>query len=134
MAGFTEAYRKAGYVLANPRNDWSAVRSDGSAVALTIWQDEIVKGQGPLFVDLRGHPLLAEWKDRQGNRKKIRDVKHGLAHCGGVFDIILCRAVDVTASPRKVAYAEYWQRMRGHINPDTLDEGDGTFRIDFRPA
>jgi hypothetical protein len=120
MAGFTEAYKKAGYVLANPRNDWAAIKPDRSAVALTVWQDQIVKGQDPLFMDCRGAPNLAEWKDRQGNRKRILAIKHSLTHCDGMFDIILCVAADVKASPRKVATATYWSRMKGHIGADTF--------------
>jgi hypothetical protein len=117
MAGFTEAYEKAGYVLANPRNDWAAIKPDRSAVALTVWQDQIVKGQDPLFMDCRGALNLAEWKDRQGNHKRIQAIKHSLTHCDGMFDFILCVAVAVAvkASPRKIATATHWARMRGHI-------------------
>ncbi len=134
MMGFTEAYRKAGYVLSNPRNDWSAVKPDGSSVALTVWQDEIVKNGGAMFMDLREHPALKEWKDRQGNRQRIKHIQYGLATCGGNFDVILCRAVDTNASPRKVAHAEPWVRLRGHIKPEEFNSVDGTFRIEFRPA
>jgi hypothetical protein len=134
MAGFKEAYAQAGYSLGNPRNDWSAVKDDGKGVALTVWQDEIVKGQGELHLDLRNHPHLCEWKDRQGNRKRIADIRHGLSQCDGRFDIILCRAVDVNASPRKVASAEHWKRLVGVIQRENFEEVNGTFLITFVPA
>lgn len=133
MAGFTEAYAKAGYRLTNPRNGWSAVREDGSAVALTIWQDEIVKGQVPLFMDCRTHPNLADWQDKQGNRIRKTHIHHGLVHCGGQFDIILCRARHPTAQPRQVQSAELWQAMVGIIHPDEFDPASGAFRITFGP-
>lgn len=85
-------------------------------------------------MDSRGHPKLNEWKDRQGNRQRIAHINHGLANCDGVFDIILCRAVDVTASPRKVASANLWGRIRGHIKPMDFSPEDGTFLITFVPA
>ena len=87
-----------------------------------------------MFMELRGHPKLAEWKDRQGNRQRIGHIRHGLDNCGGVFDIILGRAVNVAASPQKVEDAQLWGRVRGHIKPEDFNPDDGAFRISFHPA
>lgn len=134
MAGFVEACRKAGHELRNPRNAWSAVKADGGAVALTVWADEI-QGKGTeMHPELREHPLLADWRDRQGNRQRIEDIRHGLDHCAGVFDIIPCGAVDPKALPRKVQDAQLWGGLKGHIAPETFDAQDGTYRMTFFAA
>lgn len=134
MAGFVEAYRKAGYVLRNPRDAWSAVKADGSAVALTVWADEIAGKGAEMHLDLRQHPLLPDWRYGQGNRQRIRDIQHGLEHCGGVFDIILCRAVDPKASPRTVQDAQLWGRLKGCIAAETFEPEDGTYLMTFFAA
>ncbi|MCW1918989.1 hypothetical protein NX862_09495 [Rhodobacter sp. KR11] len=131
MAGFVEAYRKAGYTLENRMNSWSAVKADDSAVALTVWKDELRGKDGQLYLELRGHPLLSDWQPRQGNLRRIRHVQHGLDKCGGIFDIILCEAVDLKASPRKVRDAWLWKGMKGRIDAETFDPNDGTYLLTF---
>lgn len=80
-----------------------------------------------MHLALRGHPLLADWRDRQGKR-------HGLDNCAGLFDIIPCRAVDPKALPRKVQDAQLSDRLKGHIARETFDAQDGTYRMTFFAA
>ena len=134
MTGFVAAYQKAGYALENQLNSWSAIKADGSAVALTVWKHELRGNGGKLFLELRGHPQLADWKDRQGNRRRIKHVQYGLDNCGGDFELILCEAVDIKASPLKVRDARLWIGMKGHIESETFDPRDGTYLMTFSAA
>ena len=131
---FTEAYRQAGYRIANPRNQWSARKPDGSAVALTVWADQIDKAAEPWVVDTRGHPRYAEWAGRQGNTIRKRDIAHALAACGGRVDLILCVAVDPGEQPRRIRHARHWPQRIGWIDPAAFDAEAGTFRMELRPA
>ena len=133
-ATFTEAYRQAGYRIANPRNQWSARQPDGTAVALTVWSDQIDKRAEPWVVDTRGHPQFAEWGGRQGNTIRKRDIAHALDACGGWVDLILCVAIDPAEQPRRIRHARHWPQRRGWLDPDAFDPETGMFRLELRPA
>ena len=134
IRNFTEAFRAAGYELSSPRSQWSAIRADGKAVVVTVWTDEIIKSKEPWEVDLRGHPRLSIWKDKPGNAIRKRHVRYALDHCGGSFDIILCKAVDPTKNTRTVEWARPWKERRGVILPDEFDETTGEYRLRLIPA
>ncbi|MEQ8919823.1 MAG: hypothetical protein RIE60_03395 [Roseovarius sp.] len=133
MASFSEAYRKAGYRLSNPRNQWSARKADGSGVAITIWADEIDKSSDPWVFDCRDHPLYHEWGGRVGNSIRTRDIEFAIEHLNGQFDLILCRAVDPTESPRKIKTADHWTARVGQIDPREFDAETGQFRMMLVP-
>jgi hypothetical protein len=90
--------RKAfGYFGTVPKNDrwsWSARSQNGDVVAVTWWKDQVSKRDGKLVYDKRGDPNLSEWRDRLGNRERIRDLAHARDHCDGLFRTIWAKARD----------------------------------------
>src|SRR5688572_10862573 len=68
---FTEAFAALGYVVAVPRQDWSADRPNG--VCITIWASELGSKGGLPWIDTRIHAKdNALWRDKPGNGKRIR--------------------------------------------------------------
>ncbi|RVT82101.1 hypothetical protein DXV76_16620 [Rhodobacteraceae bacterium CCMM004] len=135
MAGtFTEAYRQAGYAIANPRNQWSALSADGTRVAMTVWSDEIDKSSEPWVVDIRDHPRLEAWGGRTGNAIRKKHIAHALVRCAGRVDLILCVAEDPTRQPRRIKIARHWPQRIGRLDPDGFDPETGTFRLWLDPA
>jgi hypothetical protein len=130
---FTGAFEAAGYVLAAPRTQWSAIKPDASAVALTVWSDEITKTREPWVVDVFDHPRLAEWIGRAGNATRSAHIKFGLENCGGRFDLILCRAVDPNVSVRRVDWARPWHERVGVILPHEFRPETGEYRMSLLP-
>ena len=129
IRNFTDAFKAAGYELSSPRTQWSAIRSDGSAVVLTVWSDEIDKSTDPWQIDLRNHPRLDVWKSKPGNAIRKKHVRHALDHCGGQVDLILCKAVDPKANTRTVEWARPWTERVGIIKSDEFDQSTGEFRM-----
>jgi hypothetical protein len=131
---FSDAFRAAGYELSSPRSQWSAIREDGKAVALTVWTDEIDKTTDPWQIELRGHPKLSVWQGKPGNAIRRKHVRHGLDHCGGQFDLILCKAVDPAKDTRSVEWARPWPERRGVILSGEFVEATGEYRLRLFPA
>lgn len=116
----TSAYLDGGYQLTRPRTQWSAIRSNGAAVALSVWDDEIDRSSEPWHLDCLTHPNWAAVVGHLGNRDRIRDIRHGLHHCGGRFDLILLHA----RFSQDTASAATWRQNRNVLarlagrNPD----------------
>ena len=134
MVTFTEAYKSAGYVVRNPRNQWSARKTDGTGVALSVWSDEIDRNAEPWVVDTRGHPEFDEWGGRTGNAIRKKYIAFALERLGGRVDLILCVAVDPAASPRKVKIARHWSQRWGLLDPESFDPKTGVFRMELHPV
>lgn len=108
----TDLFAALGAPLANPRWSWGAVRPDG-VVFLRVWQDEVKKRKGNLFVkitytgstegDHEGNSL--GYRERLQHVDRIRE--------GATTFLIMCQAQDVTAAPRKVQDFEHENVFRG---------------------
>jgi hypothetical protein len=130
---FTGAYAKAGYTVANPRNQWSAIKEDGSGVALTVWSDEIDESQEPWRMDLRNHKRIDVWRGKVGNKVRLRHLCHAMENLEGRVDLILCIARDVDENPRRVKSARPWYQRQGRLVAGTLNSLTGEFLIEFWP-
>jgi hypothetical protein len=132
--GLSAAYAQAGYRLANTRQNWSALRADGGAVALSVWSDEIDKTSEPWRYAMWDHPTFHAWRDRPGQMTRAGHIAHGLAHCGGRFDLILCRAKAPVRDPRVVEEARHWVQRVGVIAPEDFRPDTGEFIMTLVPA
>ena len=108
---------------------WSAVSEDQKTVAVTIWSDSV----GPDgVVDKFGHPELDWWKDRLGNKDRIKNFKIARANCGGVFRVVWIEAEAQGAKVRSIARARPiidWAMKLTDLNEET-----GEFRAIRVPA
>lgn len=132
-ASFKTAYEEAGYQIANPRNQWTALREDGSGVAMTVWSDEIDKTSEPWRLDMRAHPRLGVWIGKVGNSVRIRHLRHAEQSLDGRVDLILCVAEDVEEEPRRIKRARPWTQRQGFLVPGTLNSETGEFLMELRP-
>ena len=96
------------YFNVTPRNNqwsWSGRNEETQTVVLTIWQDGW-RREGNKFVYERRHD--AGGTSKPGFKFFVDDMQWALEHCDGVFNVIMARAEDVHAVPRKIA--ECWPR------------------------
>jgi hypothetical protein len=109
------AFGYFGAVAANPRWSWSARSADGKTVVVNWWKDEITRDGIKLVYDMRDHDHLSEWRGRNGNRDRIRNLVWARDHCDGLFRIVWCEASDVNARVRKTVGRypdkDLWMRL-----------------------
>jgi hypothetical protein len=123
---YVEAFNKLGYEVPNPRQDWSAEKSDG--ICITLWEKEVVWQPSPPKLDIwKVHPgAPGEWTKLPGNKKRIRHLKRALSEFGGWVDVII-----VSGTPGKgYGDASIWEpeRRRNHAwRIRKLDEVTGFF-------
>ena len=94
-----------GAPLANARWSWGSVREDG-VVVLRVWQDEVKKRDGSIFVKVAYKPKLQQDDgDPLGHRERLDHVER--IRRGATSYLVVCQAVDVDAKPRKVKDFEH---------------------------
>jgi hypothetical protein len=110
-----EAFGYFDTVPANIQWSWSARSPDGRVVAVVWWIDERCWRDGKLIYDMRDRPNLHLWKDRHGNRDRIKNLAHARDHCDGLFRIVWARANNTSARVRKTIErypdATLWMRL-----------------------
>lgn len=126
---FAKSFATLGTKLGNPRSDWSAVSTDGSKVAISIWRDELDYSDRtrPVF-DCRDHKDIAIWSVYRGNQKRKEHIRHAIEHCEGRFSVVLLTAVDTGVLPREIKDASPLQ-MFGVVTD--FDPDTGGFRAEF---
>lgn len=133
MAGFAAAYEQAGLTLANPRNQWSAIRDDG-AVALTVWGDRIDKSSKPWTYDTRRWSAEQAFASSAGRSVPNRHVSARLDPGQNDLVLILRQPEDPDKRPRKVESGRHWHRRVGVISGGSYDRETGGSRMKLRPA
>lgn len=125
---FTEAFERLGYSVEAPRQDWSAENERG--VCISLWQKEMGVRDGLLWMNTRVHAdPLEGWKDKPGNRKRIRHLRRALEEFGGMVDVVI-----VSGEPgESYGTAQPWiaegARAGSHWHISDLDEGTGHFEV-----
>jgi hypothetical protein len=112
----------------NPQWSWSAI-SDTGEVVITLWRDEINYKTKPVSCDFFGHPKLADWIDRQGNRERIENLKYARDHRDGLFRVVIMAAIDPTAEIRQIKETFPQRKMVWRLV--ALDEETGEFRAEM---
>ncbi|MBI1686777.1 hypothetical protein [Caulobacter hibisci] len=126
---FSNAFQALGYIITQPRTDWSAMSPGG--VCISIWRDEIHRSGDGLFVfdtQLHGrdHDL---WKRKPGNRKRIGHLARVMAELGGAVDVVI---VHGTPGGR-VTSADPWdvERRGARWRVVSFDPGSGHYRAEL---
>ncbi len=112
----------------NAQWSWSAI-SDTGEVVITLWRDEINYKTKPVSCDFFGHPKLADWIDRLGNRERIENLKYARDHRGGLFRVVIMAAIDPAAEPRQIREAFPQPNMFWRLV--ALNEDTGEFRAEM---
>jgi hypothetical protein len=103
MAGLAAAFHAFAAKGKNQRWSWSARTPDGRIV-MTFWQDQFPSGN-PLCYSNIGNRRLAEWQDQLGNQERIQNLIWARDHWEGQMGVVIVRAVDIAAIPRRIAAA-----------------------------
>jgi hypothetical protein len=121
-----KAFDHFGATAANARWAWSARNADGTTIVLTLWDDEIDDDGTTVTADFFNRPNLPVWKDRLGNRDRIKNLRLARDCAGGLFRVVIVTAKDPRAVPRSII------RRCPHptlvMRLDRLNETTGEFR------
>jgi hypothetical protein len=124
----TDAFGYFGTIPRNIRYAWSAKNSDGDTIVLTWWKDQVDRdGGGKLLMERRNLPSLHQWRDRRGNRERIKHLAHARDHCDGLFRVIWLKAADPNKPTRRTAQRWADETLWMRLDPDSLNEETGEF-------
>lgn len=85
---YVEAFKRLGYDIEVPRQDWTAEKCDG--VCISLWRKEMGTRDGLLWMDTHEHAdPIENWGNKPGNHKRIRHLKRALAELGGKVDVVI---------------------------------------------
>ncbi len=130
---YSEAFKKLGYDLGNPRQDWSA--SNDTGVCLAIWRDELIKTSAGLpMLDTRKVAAPIEiWGRKPGNKLRIKHLAEARDRFAGVVDVlIVAGAVGISYDD-----ADPWipaQRKGARWHLTYFDETTGHYAVEVRKA
>ena len=127
---YSEAFKSLGYILDNPRQDWTAASPDG--VCITLWTKEI-RGAGPkMHYDSREYSgPLEDWIDKPGNKKRIVHLSQALGEFDGWIDVVRVDGVP----GESYGDAEPWNptaRKGFKWRVTSLDSATGHFRTEIQ--
>jgi hypothetical protein len=125
---FVAAFKKLGYDLANPRQDWSAAKTDG--VCITIWRKERGVKDGLPYMDLWELPSEdAEWRHKPGHVKRTGHLKQALTEFDGKVDVIFLTGEPGVGYENAVPWVVDERGASWHITK--FDEATGNFRAEI---
>jgi hypothetical protein len=85
---YVEAFRRLGYAITNPRQDWSAANEQGCCI--TLWRGEVRTAKGRSFIDTKLHcEPLAVWSGKSGNIKRIIHLEQAVGRFDRWVDVII---------------------------------------------
>ena len=91
---YAESFKKLGYDLVSPRQDWSAENSDG--VCISIWREELDKHSLLPRLDLwtlHPDPAAATWRSKPGHEKRTRHLARALSEFDRRVDVVLVSGI-----------------------------------------
>ena len=123
---YAEASRALNYQLISPRNDWTAKKEDG--ICISLWKQELAFRDGRPWINTKVHCQPIEiWKDKPGNKKRIRHLLKAVSDFEGVVDVIIVHGIP----GEKVTSADPWQqkgRRKGyHWQVSEFEQSTGHF-------
>jgi hypothetical protein len=121
-----DAFAYFGAKAANPRSSWSARSGDGTTIVLTLWDDEIEDDGKTVTTDSFNSPTLPIWRNRAGNRDRIKNLRLAQENAEGLFRVVIVTARDLTAEPRAILRRYPHPTLVMHL--DELNETTGEFR------
>jgi hypothetical protein len=85
----------------NTRWSWSGRSDDGQTVSVTLWQDRFTD-QGRTYRVAAGD-FGDVTKSKHGYAEFLENLQHAKTHLDGLVRVVVARAEDTTAIPRKIA-------------------------------
>ncbi|HEY2708250.1 MAG TPA: hypothetical protein VGI95_09365 [Caulobacteraceae bacterium] len=125
-----KAFAHFGATATNGRWAWSARNADGTTIVLTLWDDEIDDDGATVTADFFNRWNLPVWRDRLGNRDRIKNLRLARDCAGGLFRVVMVTAKDPQALTRSIIrrYPHPTLVMKLLDGSDGLNEVTGEFR------
>jgi|SRR5277367_1638893 len=109
-----------GAVCVTRQPSLSAISTDGSTVAVAMWEDEFGRD---------GDRITYQSRYRQrSDRKLIANLNWARVHCNALVRVVVVRAEDVQANPRTIEYCRPNDELIMRITH--LDSKTGMFRAE----
>ncbi|MFZ1481761.1 MAG: hypothetical protein WAT25_13435 [Paracoccaceae bacterium] len=86
---YVEAFNFFGYDVPNPRQDWSAEKTDG--ICITLWKSEVTWTPAPPHMDLweKAVPGTTQWETLPGHKKRTGHLERAVSEFDGWVDVII---------------------------------------------
>ena len=127
----TEAYRRLGYDLSVPRQDWSAENATG--VCLSVWRSETVPEEGLLVLDTERHSgPIADWRSKPGAKKREAHLLSAIEKHDRYIDVVINHGEPGEGgAASRVSDADPWdvERRGGRWRIASFDQDTGHFRL-----
>jgi hypothetical protein len=123
------------YFGAEPKNErwsWAATTPHRDRVVITLWTHEL-QGQGvALYYDTRelGHTC---WQEGQGNKERIKLLKHAQDNLDSVLYVLMCKAKDKDKKDKEIEEVYPWaSKTHNHRMKLTFfDSATGDYRVEY---
>jgi hypothetical protein len=124
--GFVEAFKKMGYKLEYPRQDWSA--SSETGVCISLKRVEIKFAEGTSWLDTRLHSdPIDTWENKHGNTKRKRHLQRSLDVFGGFIDVVITDETSAGGNKNANPWFPNERGLRWRIVD--FDESTGHFEV-----
>jgi hypothetical protein len=123
---YAEAFKKLGYRLGNPQNEWSAANENG--VCISLWRDTLIK-KSPLHLDTdEAWPDGEPAADSIGFKKRTKHIETACAKFDGFVDVVL--RDGAYEGQHGVSEPWDWKRRGGRWKITQFDPSNGEFRAE----
>ena len=125
---FVEAFERLGYAVEAPRQDWTAEKPDG--VCISLWRKEMGADQGLMWMDTRVHAdPLENWRNKYGNRKRIRHLLRALDEFDGRVDVVIVSGEPGVSYGTAQPWLAEGSRTATYWQVKSLDTETGHFEV-----
>jgi hypothetical protein len=128
---FVEAFERLGYAIEAPRQDWSAEKDDG--VCISLWRKELGRRDGLPWMNTRIHAdPIENWRDKPGNRKRIRHLRRALNDLGGRVDVVIVSGEPGVSYGTAQPWLSEGSRSGSYWEVTELQDETGHFEVCLR--
>lgn len=128
---FVEAFERLGYTIEAPRQDWTAEKDGG--VCMSLWRREMGTQNGLLWMNTRVHAdPLENWREKPGNRKRIRHLHRALDNFGGRVDVVIVSGKPGVSYGTAQPWLAEGSRSGTYWQVTDLDDETGHFEVFLR--
>jgi hypothetical protein len=128
---FVEAFETLGYKVEAPRQDWTAEKADG--VCISLCKKEMGTRGGLMWMDTQVYAgPLENWRDKPGNRKRIRHLRRALDEFAGRVDVVIVSGEPGISCGTAQPWVADGGREGTYWEVTDLDDETGHFEVCLR--
>jgi hypothetical protein len=127
----SSAFKFFGVKPKNSRWSWSGRNEETHTVVHTLWQDGF-RREGNTMISERTHGVVNSDDVRKPAYKEfVENMEYAQQHCNGEFRVIVAKAEDTTANPRKIK--ECWPKPELRMKIRSFDASTGRLVAEAPP-